>query len=280
MTTLDLAGWRVKFACESESVATAIAARFGPFVTNAPPHLTARIRWDADPSCPEAHDGPASEVGLRIRGTEYLLDAPNFCGRIDLARAEAQLSLRDGAQPADFEYFVRVLYAMLADREGGLLVHAAGILASAGSGGDAQGPNDRRVYLFVGTSGSGKSTIVGLSKPAVALNDDLMLVRPQGTHWVAYGTPFWNIGTADRSGETASGPLAGIYRLVQDRDVYLERSEHAAAAAELIANCPIVNGDPNRLPGLLARCSRLTMTVPVQRLHFRKDPAFWELLQR
>ena len=188
---------------------------------------------------------------------------------IRLAAALARLWLTDMAPLAGVEYFLRVIYALLADQEGGVLLHAAGLLT----------PADGRVRLFIGRSGSGKSTVAALSPHAIVLNDDLALLRQDAAgRWIAYGTPFWNPETLTRSGETASGPVAGIYRLAQDREVYLEPLSPATAAAELAANCPVINGDLERLPGLLARCRRLVADVPVQRLHFRKDPSFWDVL--
>jgi hypothetical protein len=278
--TLEIAGWRVGLACQSEDLADALAARYGAFLTEASPQFAATVEWDSGSamSHPVLEWNSGSEVVLQGSANAYLLDAPSFCGRIDMVRAEATFSFRGRTPLADIEHCVRTLYALLADREGGLLVHAAGVLTPASKDPSGATYSNGRALLFIGSSGSGKSTIVGLSPHAKALNDDLVLLRPQDGRWIAYGTPFWNAETAGHSSETACGPLVGIYRLVQDQDVFLERCEPAAATAELVANCPVVNGDPGRLPGLLARCSRLAKAVPVQRLHFRKDSGFWELL--
>jgi hypothetical protein len=291
MFTLDLAGWRVRLACRPAGLAEAVAARYAAFATAAAPHLVAHVGaqeagWRSEIAIPlrgtqavcnlqSAICNPSLlDASLRRDGDIFLFDAAGVCGKINLTDGTATLTpstvLRAGlgsATPlADLEYFVRVLYALLAEREGGLLIHAAGLLV----GGQA--------HLFVGQSGSGKSTVAALSPHATVLNDDLILLRSEGAGWTAYGTPFWNAETLDRGGQTAHGPLTGIYKLVQDREVYLESLSPAAAAAELVANCPVVNGDPELLPGLLARCRALAGTVPVQRLHFRKAPDFWGAL--
>lgn len=266
MITLDLAGWRLQLECQPAALADAVAARYVPFaapeIDIASPDLTARVILE----------GHAREWSLldNIRaqqdGEKYRLDAPGFSGHIDLRDHIATLAL-DSATPLEgVEYFIRIVYALLADHAGGMLMHAAGLLV------------DGRVYLFTGLSGSGKSTVVALSPHAVALNDDLIILRPDDQRWIAYSTPFWNLETRSRAGQTASGPVAGVYRLVKDVDAYLEPLPPAMAAAELVANCPVVDSLPERLPGLLARCWALTQAVPVQRLHFRKDPSFWEVL--
>jgi hypothetical protein len=72
--------------------------------------------------------------------------------------------------------------------------------------------------------------------------------------------------------------VAGVYLLVQDADVYLENLSPGRATAALAANCPILNADVGRLPDLLQRCLAVAAATPVRRLHFRKDPGFWDLL--
>lgn len=262
MITLDLAGWRARLACYSATLASAISARYSPFRTTAVPHITVHITLDGDR---RKHPLLDVELSLEVGGCTF--DAPGFSGSINLNTGQATLALSSAAPLEDVEYFLRILYALLADCAGGLLIHAAGVLAGG------------RVHLFIGPSGSGKSTVAKLSPEALIMNDDLVLLRPQRDGWLAYGTPFWNATAIERAGQTASGPLAGVCRLVQDREVYLEPLSSAAAAAELAANCPVVNSDPARLPRLLTRCQALARAVPVRRLHFRKDPGFWELLR-
>lgn len=267
MPTLDLAGWRVRLECRPAALGDAVAARYASFMSNAdtPAHLVALVTL-------EGADGPAvpADVQTRRNGDEWRLDTAGFCGRISTGCGQASLSFRSASPLAHLEYFIRVVYALLAYRHGGLLIHAAGLRV----------PLTEGVYLFIGPSGSGKSTVVALTPDGVALNDDLILLRPQSSGWIAHGTPFWNAETTGRTGETAQGRVAGIYKLVQDREVYLEALSPGAAAAELVANCPVVNSDPVELPALIARCREVARTVPVRRLHFRKDASFWSLLRQ
>ncbi len=274
MPTIEIAGWRVGLDCASEALSRAVSARFAPFVTAEPAHLEVQVGWEPAASAHGASAPAFPEARVRPLGGAYQLDAAEFCGRINLESAEAGVILRDPMPMPSLEYFIRVLYALLADRDEGVLIHAAGLMLRSAD--DPRGS----VHLFIGQSGSGKSTVVSLSPQALALNDDLILLRPTGDRWIAHGTPFWNGEAFGRDGQIASGPVAGIHKLVQDRSVYLEPISLAEAAAELVANCPVVNADPGRLPGLLVRCRHLAAAVPVRRLHFRKDPSFWELLAR
>ncbi len=270
MTRLVIAGWHILLLCMPDALARAAAACYEAFVAEEDEPADLTVEVVASPTGrPAPTDGPAADLldaALAWDGTCYRLDAPAASGVImpDLGRATLRIS--GGESLSQLEYFLRSACALLAFRDGGLLLHAAGLLAGG------------RVHLFTGASGSGKTTVVALSPQAAALSDDLVLLRPGAAGWTAHGTPFWNPETAARSGQTANGPVAGIYRLVKDQDVYAKALSPAAAAAELAANCPVVNGRPELLPALLARCRDLAAAVPVCKLHFRKDAAFWNLL--
>jgi hypothetical protein len=268
--SLDLAGWRLCLEVDSPELARGIEARYAAFGAPAghPSRFIARVSVGAGSAA--RRTTPTTEVGLRrvaVSGAAHRLDAPGFSAWIDPEQGTGELMLESGVPLADLEHFLRVAVALLAFQEGGLLIHAAGLGLQNG------------VYLFVGRSGSGKSTTVALSPQARVLNDDLIILRPHGDAWVAYGTPFWNVETARREGQTDSGPAVGIYRLVQDSAVYLEPLPPAIATAELVANCPVLNGSPAHLEALLLRCRQLAAAVPVQRLHFRKDGAFWNAIE-
>jgi hypothetical protein len=266
---LQLAGWRIRLDIEEPALARQAARRYEAFLSagDVPPSFAARVEVARPVS--DKRTGSTLDLSLNQDSDtgEYRLDAPGFSARADLAQGTGKLTLTSAIPLTDLEHFLRVLVALLAFREGGLLVHAAGLRS------------DGRVRLFIGQSGSGKSTVAALSPHALALNDDLIVLRRAGETWVAFGTPFWNMEADRRQGQTASGPLSGIYRLAQDRDVYLENLSPAAATAELVANCPVINGSPTHLAALLLRCRQLADAVPVRRLHFRKDGSFWQLLE-
>jgi hypothetical protein len=272
LPALDLAGWRIELACRPAGLTDGVAAWYAPFIAagdapgDAPSDVAVTVTVDPSLSRGEPMD-PDPQLRVTRQGDGFLLDAPEARGRIDLDSRRAALALSNDVFFGGLDYFLRILTALLAYRDGGLLVHGAGLLAGGG------------VHLFVGRSGSGKSTVVALSPQALALGDDLIVLRPGEAGWRAYGTPFWNPETQRRDGQTTSGRLAGIYKLVQDRDVYLEAVSPAAATGELMVDCPIINGDAVELPGLLGRCRQLAQAVPVQWLHFRKDPGFWALLR-
>jgi hypothetical protein len=263
----SLAGLRTRLECAPADFAAEVLARFGPFIGpddgETPADFTAQVTF-------VGAQARISDADLQVflAGGECRFDTAAASGKLSLATRSANLTLRSTSPIAQMEYFLRILYALLAEAHGGLMLHCAGIMAQSGA------------HLFIGQSGSGKSTAASLSRGrGVVMNDDLIVLRPEKDCWIAYGTPFWNFETFDRDGQTSSAAVAGICTLIKDLDVYLEPLSTAAAVAALIGSCPVVNGDPGRALDLLTRCRQIVREVPVQQLHFRKDPSFWDMLE-
>ena len=263
MTTLAIAGWRVRVECSSPSLDEAIADQYAAFIVTDDSMCDAWATMTVDPSESDAWRPTAS---VMRDGDLCEFDVFRGCGRIDLSIWKAALKLSSHDFFISVEQFLRVVWAYLAIRHGGLLLHCAGLLVNGG------------VYLFTGQGGSGKSTVVSLSSQAQALNDDLVVLRSVEGKWWAYGTPFWNMQASRREGQLTSGPVVRIVRLTQDTKAYLAPMSLAIASSELVANCPGVNGDPFELPVVISRCQELAQAVKVQRLHFSKSPSFWALL--
>lgn len=171
------------------------------------------------------------------------------------------------AQPVeDIDYFLRVVLALLVHQSGGVLMHTAGIIRNG------------HVYLFFGHSGSGKTTVCKASADDYTiLNDDLILLVPQGKNWLAHGTPFWNptqIKPANRNAPVAKM----MYLLIQDTRVYTQKLAPGKATAALISNVPVIPQDKDRSAQLLKVLSQLQSNSPVYELHFLPDNSFWDVI--
>ena len=183
-------------------------------------------------------------------------------GFIDSDSGKGQFSIAVDRPFEAIDYCIRVGYALLAYQAGGLMVHAAGIM------------RNQRVYLFVGHSGIGKTTVSRLSQDGIVLNDDLVIVMKNENGWFVSGTPFWN-PTQVRPTNISAG-LAKILFLKQDTQVYIEEVGRGSALAELVASVPILSGSEYYGSGLLERCVLLLSEIPHHRLHFLPQPSFWQ----
>jgi hypothetical protein len=162
------------------------------------------------------------------------------------------------------DYFLRVVFALVVFQAGGMMIHGAGILHK-GSG-----------YLFFGHSGSGKTTVSRSSVKDEVLNDDLVALIPQENTWRMYSTPFWNPTQVEP--KPLAAPLATMYRLVQDKSVFLEPFKPGQALAEFVANIPIIPSNPAQSGILMERCLNLLERVPAHQLHFLPDDSFWRAI--
>lgn len=223
------------------------------------PGWQVRLAQDATLPLPR---GPFFAARPRFAGDRCHLEAPGFVGEIAPQEEHALLRAHPAAGPGDLAYFIRTAFALRAFDRGALLFHAAGIV------------HRTVAYAFFGRSGSGKTTVARLSAGKPVLNDDLLLLRPAGTVWEAWATPFGR----RRAPEVRSAPLRALLCLVQSQEERLEPMSQGAALGELVANSPVVNADPVRSPALLGRWEEILRTAPVSLLHFRKSATFWEVI--
>lgn len=184
-------------------------------------------------------------------------------GSLDMTTRRGELVM---APEGTVENFLRGLYAWLALEDGGLLLHAAGLV------------RDGRGYVFFGASGSGKTTVTRLSMPqATVLSDDLVILRRCDGVLHVCGVPFRG-ALLEAPRVNARAPLAGLYRLAKAEQHRLEPLPRAAGIAELIGSAPFVVKDLRINGTLVAVCGQVQSALPVQRLHFRKDDGFWKVI--
>jgi hypothetical protein len=259
-TALTIGPLRVIVKAIDPAVHTALRSAYRAFAADAAPAPHTLLAQVAYTPGPAPADWPFTFDDGILRFT-----APHCTGVIDARQLDARAAITAPHPFEAIDYFVRAALALLAFEAGGLLFHAAG-LARRGLG-----------YGFFGYSGSGKTTVARVSSEAIILNDDLIVLLPHVDRWEMAATPFSN-PTQVSPGGPQIVPLAALYRLVQDRSVFVEPLEPAAAIAEVIASSPVVCADPARALPLLVRAERLVSAVPVLRLHFLPDASFWQVI--
>jgi hypothetical protein len=153
---------------------------------------------------------------------------------------------------------------------GGLLMHGVGIV-DRGCG-----------LLFLGLPGDGKSTIARLSRPRQVISDDGIVVIRRSDSYELVSTPFNQLGNDVLPPESRRIPLVMGVFLRKDERVYVERVPPLEA-------CPVILRNHihyfRYFPAAVAERTFLLVAdlcrdIPFYRLHFRKDPGFWPLLER
>ena len=127
-----------------------------------------------------------------------------------------------------------------------------------------------------------QSRAIGLllpSREALLWGDsDLTLIVESGGAFHAAGIPF---GLAHHRPPETNGsfPVASLNRLVQSREVRREPLRSARALAEVAGSLPFVMQDKTRAARAVDVAARALRSIPAYRLHFRKDDAFWGVVE-
>jgi hypothetical protein len=159
-----------------------------------------------------------------------------------------------------------LLFRHLMADHSALLVHACGVSWRG------------RGYLFVGSSGAGKSTTARMWRAAGAtvLNDDRVVLEAGRDGVLIHPTP-WFGDYPEVGGDAA--PLRAIYLLRQGDAVSFEGLRPATAAALVFAKSFPPLWDPERIEKTLATLGRVCQRVPCGWLAVPKDARAVEWVQ-
>ncbi len=144
----------------------------------------------------------------------------------------------------------------------GFLLHAATVVRAS------------RAYVFTGRSGAGKSTIAALSPRGSVLTDEISLLRHSSGVWQAFGTPFW--GEFRAEGSNCCYPVAGVYSLIHSPEDRVESLSVREGLRAVLPNVLFFGSEKGPAEDLLRVLADFLDRVPFYRLHFHRDPSFWE----
>ena len=200
------------------------------------------------------------ELGYHDRGLSGKSHDGIFIATPDFSRISASIATESPDCGSILTSMLRIAFAQAILRRDGISIHASTVIA------------DGRAWIFLGKSGTGKSTHARIwlrnIPGARLLNDDNPSVRLVDGKAVAFGTP-WSGKTQCYRNE--SSPIGGIVRLVQgDADIFTEKDEVAALVA-LLPSCSVVHSDAALQSRLCDTLARLIELVPVGELKCLPD---------
>lgn len=258
---LALGAFRATVTASEPAVIEAACRRYAGFLTDGPTAWSLRI----DVGLRESPRRPDVVVERDGAPDRFDLSRYDFVGRIDLARRVAEVTLAE-AHELTLDSFLRVTLSLALPPQRGLLVHAASVVRGG------------RGYLFPGVSGAGKTTLCGLSADATLLSDELSMVTTGTGGFTVHGTPFW--GEHGRAGEASAAALAGIYFPRQAPRHAVTRLGERAALVRLLPTVMSFAREPDVVARVLDVAADLVAAVPCFVLDFRRDPGFWEAIER
>ncbi len=185
-----------------------------------------------------------------------------FIGHVDLSTKQGVISTSSDWPFESLASFLRSFYSAIIFHSGGLMLHSAGIV------------KDGKAYIFFGPSGIGKTTVVRNSSEHFILSDELVAIKCDQGQFGAYGTPY---GKEDWNEATGPHPIAGLFKLVQDNEVFLEELSHARASFELLTISRAWDS-LFAVDKVFHVTENLARDIPCFALHFRPDNSFWRCI--
>jgi len=249
---LEVAGYRLNFKSDSEGIISVLGCRYARF----------RGRGEGGYVF-EAGQAKGSQSPFKpavsLKGSGLKLERGDFAASLDLGSGRGTLAAAANEQCLDA--FLRSLLSFLLIRDGGFMLHSAGLVKKG------------KAYLFLGKSGAGKSTLSKLAAEAGAevISDEINLVRPVKGRYRVYGSPFWGEMRAD--GRPGSWPLGGIFLLKKAKAVRLTPCP-GSEALKLLLRCLVTfDRSPGAGTAVLANAARLLAKAKFSRLEFAKESA-------
>ncbi|WEK54945.1 MAG: hypothetical protein P0Y55_02345 [Candidatus Cohnella colombiensis] len=132
-------------------------------------------------------------------------------------------------------------------------------------------------YLFAGLSGAGKSTVARLSLPRPLLSDEASIVKLDGEGQLrVYDSPLRS--DLLQSDAVRSVPLKGIYLLQQAPQINAYSLDATSALMSIFDKVWYFPYETTQSMKLVRLCKRLIERVPIYRLEFQNNDAFWEAI--
>lgn len=179
----------------------------------------------------------------------------------DLEKKEAEIS--PFLNFAFFDFFFTHIFGLSLPSFNGFMLHASSVA------------KDGKAYVFAGEAGSGKSTIVKLSRNCHPLADDSTIVRRLRKKFFVFSSPFYKKEKIKK--ENLVFPLGGIYFLVKSQRDCLTKLSPSLAIRKLIPHARPYLSD-KFLKKVFPIATELAESVSCYTLRFKKSSSFWEVI--
>lgn len=174
-----------------------------------------------------------------------------YWGKIDLS-FESTVLFADSPSITVVKLLTGLCLSLYLSLREGIIIHGCGIV------------DDKRGYLFVGESESGKSTIASLAGQRTVLSDEAIIIRKQSGNFKMYGMPWvkgiFGNGTAEPD---------SIFFLRKDSHMELKSLTNAQSAIKLLSNRFYSN--KYMMEKVLELCVRICSKMPCYDMHFVPD---------
>jgi hypothetical protein len=262
--TITIAGIATRFLLDSGPLAEAIEDRYESFITDDQPLSTYRVTtFDAQ----TVGTGNGSTLGeqpvLLLEDGRLDMRRSDFRGRFSVSDRQGTLEVHESIYC--FDAFYRVFYTWLMLKRGGFMLHASSVVYKG------QG------YIFTGSSGSGKSTISGLSSETTLLSDELTAVLRKDGEYIVHGNPFW--GDFQKGTAREQAPVSHLFFLRKARENRIEQLPMGVKMKQILQNVLFFGRGLELTNELLSVFTDFMTQIPSAELHFKPDESVWRCIE-
>jgi hypothetical protein len=256
---VEIGGIPIGLSTSDDSFLDLLRQRYSGFLSSSLPEF--ELKFDLTPARPASDDDVHVHRDSNNTKDEWIIRRGDFRAHWD--RRTGRGRVQQNSNPYSLDSVLRILHSLILAERGGFLLHAASAICNGGA------------FLFSGVSGAGKTTMTKLAPPDVTLlTDEISYLRPIGSGYLAFGTPF--SGELAKSGENCAAPVAALFFLEQGPENRIEELSPAEAVRRLMRNILFFAEDRILVEKLFATACDFVNTVPIRRLTFYPDTRVWD----
>ncbi len=254
---IEVAGVCIMLRSGSPDFISRVRKDYSLFLSDRAPSLTLDITLTDEP-----YVNNSSWAGLSVTEDELILSDDHLESTINknLTYGSALIS-RQGLMMGLGTLLRNMLTFRLLLHEDAVVLHSAAILKG------------NEVYIFLGHSGAGKSTVSALSSDCTVLSDDMAIIKRKNGKYKAYTAPHWmdmHIGKRENRGYD----IGGIFTLKQDSTTYIKELPPSQAMADIFT-IPHIPDELQPVQKLFDMFGSILCEYGLNELHFTKDNSFW-----
>lgn len=262
--TITIAEITTRFELDDAALADELLDRYEAFLTEAEPlavfHVTT---FDAEARNGAGGGTLGEQPVLTLENDRLKLTRSDFTAGYDIPENRGSLEVHRSIY--SFDAFYRVFYTWLMLKRGGFMLHASSVVRKG------------RGYIFTGSSGSGKSTISGLSPDNALLSDELTAVMMADNGYVVHGNPFW--GDFQKGTAREQAPVAHLFFLRKARENRIDQIPMGVKMKQVLQNVLFFGRGMELTNDLLTVMTDFMTRVPSAELHFLPDESVWRCIE-
>jgi hypothetical protein len=266
---VEIGGIPIGLSTSDDGFLDLLRQRYTGFLSSSRPEF--ELEFDLMPPSPDS-DGEVrvrrnrnNDINNDSSNNEWIFERGDFRAHWNPLTGRGRV--RQDSNPYSLDSVLRILHSLILAERGGFLLHSASAIC------------DGRAFLFSGVSGAGKTTMTRLAPPDVTLlTDEISYLRPNGSGYSAFGTPF--AGELAKSGENCAAPVSALFFLEQGPDNRIEDLSSTDAVRRLMRNILFFAEDRVLVEKLFATACDFVDTVPIRRLTFYPDTRVWDVIRK